>query len=369
MKMRYTFTLLQTHYETLRRELIQSDGKEHTAFILCGRAFVPSDPWDGTSKERFLSQEVISLPRSEIITSGLLSTTWKTAFFVTVLKRAEGKNLAVAVVHSHPEGITAFSPVDDMYEPDLFRLAFNRNGGDKCHASLIMTPDGNLSGRAWDSRLNHYPIDIIRTIGKRFRLFYAERGLGLSAEAFNRQELAFGKALNQDFAKLRIAVVGCGGTGSAVAMFLARLGVGQLLLTDKDTVEMTNLNRLHGASIADAENKKPKVDVMAAAIAQMGLGTRVKAITEWVESEKTANFLKACDFIFGCTDDHRGRLFLNRMAHFYLLPLIDMGLMIQVSKSDSPEIAVLDGRVTVDFKNRFSLSAHGAPFYLANHRL
>ena len=35
---------------------------------------------------------------------------------------------------------------------------------------------------------------------------------------------------------------------------------------------------------------------------------------------------KACDVIFGCIDDHDGRLLLNRLVYFYLIPVIDMGL-------------------------------------------
>src|SRR3712207_6906598 len=49
---------------------------------------------------------------------------------------------------------------------------------------------------------------------------------------------------SSDLRKLRIGIVGCGGTGSAVAMLLARLGVGQLALFDNDIVDQTNLNRL-----------------------------------------------------------------------------------------------------------------------------
>jgi molybdopterin/thiamine biosynthesis adenylyltransferase len=51
----------------------------------------------------------------------------------------------------------------------------------------------------------------------------------MATAAFQRQALAFGQALNQDLVALRVGVIGCGGTGSAVAMLLARLGVGQIV--------------------------------------------------------------------------------------------------------------------------------------------
>ena len=43
----------------------------------------------------------------------------------------------------------------------------------------------------------------------------------------------------------------------------------------------------------------------------------------------TWDALKSCDVIFCCTDDHAGRLFLNRFARFYGIPVIDVGLAMQ----------------------------------------
>ena len=66
----------------------------------------------------------------------------------------------------------------------------------------------------------------------------------------------------------------------------------------------------------------------------------------WAGDSLAVDALKSCDVVFGCTDDHDGRLLLNRLAYFYLIPVIDMGLAIDPS-SDSGYIADLTGRVTV----------------------
>lgn len=57
--------------------------------------------------------------------------------------------------------------------------------------------------------------------------------------------------------------------------------------------------------------------------------------------------MKAGDVLFGCTDDHDGRLLLNRFASFYLVPVFDMGLASAVSWEEIPRIHDLSGRVTV----------------------
>lgn len=51
--------------------------------------------------------------------------------------------------------------------------------------------------------------------------------------------------------------------------------------------------------------------------------------------------------IFACTDDHVGRLLLNRFAYFYSTPVIDVGLAMHVGDGDPPCIQGFDGRVTV----------------------
>ncbi len=335
--MRYTFTLQQQHYKELRDNLIRDDGLERIAFILCGRSYIASDPWNPLPEERFLSMKVIILPDHMVLDSSHTHVTWATEFFVKLLKEVEEKSLAITVVHNHPNGYPELSEIDKVNEKELFRVLRNRNGIERPHASLVITPDGSISGHSWDAALNNHPLDLIRVFGKEFRIFYPSKGQGDLAKAFHRQELAFGKALNHDLSKLRIAVVGCGGTGSATATFLARLGVGKILLIDEDYVDETNLNRLHCASISDAKAKRPKVDVLESAIINMGLGTEIKTISNWVETDNNTDSLKSCDIVFGCTDDHQGRLLLNRLAYFYLLPVIDMGLLIKVSEAEPPE--------------------------------
>src|SRR5437879_7546496 len=65
----------------------------------------------------------------------------------------------------------------------------------------------------------------------------------------------------------RVAIVGCGATGSAVASLLARSGVGTLRLIDRDYVEPSNLQRQSLFDEADAAESMPKALAAAKKIA------------------------------------------------------------------------------------------------------
>lgn len=345
----YSLTLRDTNVDALRTHLLRGDGNEHAAYLLCRRAAIRRDPWDRQAHRKFLCTEVIPVPDDQIIESTPHLVSWSTMSFVRVLRKAAETGQTVAIVHNHPTGMSGFSPQDDTNEPDLVQLAVNRNGEGTNILSVVLTADGQFGGRVWLLPKDgaHAPLRLIREIGERFHLHYPGRGRGLTTPAFDRQALALGKALNDDLHRLRVSVIGCGGTGSAVAMLLARLGVGQIALIDNDIVDRTNLNRLHGARQADADAMRPKVEVVAHSIAEMGLGVRVVPFEAWVGDPQCRDVLRSSDVIFGCTDDHEGRLFLNRLAYYYLVPVIDIGLAIEVDEGNPPAVKAFDGRVTV----------------------
>lgn len=345
----YSLSLQEQHLAALKGHLLRGDGNEHAAYLLCGRADVRADPWDRQTHTTFVSAKVIPVPDDQVVESTPNVITWSTTSFVAALREAAQNDQIVAVVHNHLAGMFQFSAQDDENEPDLAQLAVNRNGHGAQIISLILTADGQLNGRVWllPRRGSAQPFRAIRVVGQQLHLHYEARGRGAERAAFQRQSLVFGPALNDDLRRMRVVIVGCGGTGSAVAMLLARLGVGQIVLIDNDIVDQTNLNRLHGARQADADAMRPKVEVVAKSIAELGLGVRVVPIEAWVGDPTCRDALRSADVVFGCTDDHEGRLLLNRLAYFYAVHVIDIGLAIDPGGEDSEGLKALDARVTV----------------------
>jgi hypothetical protein len=253
----------------------------------------------------------------------------------------------MAVVHYHPGGLATFSAQDDHNEAELAELAQKRNGRNAKLLSVVLLPDGRVFGRVWLGRKSVKPLDLIFIVGRRYSLHYDGRGNSKPATFLNRQALALGDVVNEDLAMLRLGIVGGGATGSAIALLLPRLGVKYLALFDQDVVDETNLNRLHFASQTNAAEACPKVEVIKRGIAAMELGINVQIFRGWINDPAAREALKSCDVLFACTDDHLGRLLLNRFAYFYCTPVIDMGLAIHVGDGDPPSVHSFDGRVTV----------------------
>jgi hypothetical protein len=343
--MLYDLILLQRHLDQLREAVLPANGAEGSAYVLCGTAMIGSDPWDRRARQRLLSHAILPVPPEDWVSASPVHVTWSTQSFVRLLKQTQAEGLVAGIVHAHPGGPPAFSDQDDRNESDLMRLAQNRNGPSATMLSILLTGAGDVRSRLWVSPTACEDIARICVVGD--RLTYHGSPLDqMPDEAFARQVLAFGASHIARLRTMKIVIVGCGGTGSAVALLLARLGVGCIVLIDEDIVDFTNLNRLHGSRRPDAGAMRSKVEVVASMITEMGLGTRVVTLPYWVAAEQCRDALKSADAVFGCTDDHDGRLFLNRFAYFYNTPVIDIGLAIE-PHADGKGVKELAGRSTI----------------------
>ena len=343
--MRYTLTLQELHLKQLSELSGLTDTKKGITIALCGMSRTANDLWDGGPEIRFLSKDVIHILDEEIVESGEKHGILNSSVFQNTIQRAKNENLAICLVNSQPIGDTLSSDTNALSE-SIFNYLHKETGSTLGLLNLLIAPDGQLTAHVYSAQ-KHHVVKLIRVLGDRFSFFYDEKLSSQTREEFDRQALALGPALTTDLSKLRIAVVGCGATGSATAHLLARLGVGQLLLIDKDVVERSNLSRLYGARTSDADLGQPKAQILAAYLANIGIGCRIRYFTTWVGDSSCRDALKSCDIVFSCTDDNSGRIFLNRLSYFYLIPVFDMG--ISIDPLLKPEIGLhsAQGRFTV----------------------
>ena len=322
--------LLEPHESALRLLLQRENGAKKSAYVLFGKADISADPWSGVPRTRLISHEVIPVAADEMVSASPVHVTWSTRGFMRILGIAKERGLVAGLVHTHPNAAAFFSDQDDRNESELARTTFNK--GVSGLASMVFGRDAAIAGRLWTAPSKTVMASSISLVGSQIKI--ARTVAAADKDQFlARQAALFGQGFNPVVRGLRVGVVGGGGTGSAVAMLLARLGVGFLGLMDKETIDVTNLNRVHGSRTADVDAGLAKVDILAREIRAAGLGTQVVTKEEWVGHPDLRDLLRSCDVLFGCTDDHQGRLTLNRLAHYYGIPLIDAGLRMRAARS------------------------------------
>lgn len=316
--MRAFLRLTKADHGLLERHLFPGDGKEAVAVALCGRRRSKVRPGLFIQKVVPIPYEQCSIRRPDLVK-------WSTERLLPLLAYAAERDLAVLKIHSHPTGYPEFSSTDDASDMDLFNSVFGWTDSEYPHASAIMLPGGRMFGRAILPDGSFVPLYSVIVVGDDIN-FWTLTAAGILPAFTQRHAQMFGAGTTHLLRQLSVAVVGCSGTGGPLIEMLARLGVGRLVLIDPDCIELKNLNRIPNSTLEDAYLKRPKVEVMARAIAAMGFHTEVEMFPLDLASAEAVKAVAGCDVVFGCMDSIEGRHILNRLATFYLLPYFDLGV-------------------------------------------
>jgi adenylyltransferase/sulfurtransferase len=120
----------------------------------------------------------------------------------------------------------------------------------------------------------------------------------------------------------RVAVVGCGATGSALASLLARAGVGTIRIVDRDYVEPSNLQRQSLFDESDAAESLPKAIAAARKIAAFNSQIVIDPHVADVTPSNIATLLEGAQLILDGTDNFEARYLINDFAVQQGLPWI-----------------------------------------------
>jgi hypothetical protein len=267
-------------------------------------------------------------------------------------RRARDRGWSVFTVHTHPRASKPwFSKADDIGDSRWMPFMQRQIPGVP-HGSMVLVEDGQTVARTFDQfgTCTAVPLHIIgRTLN------VCPTSVEAADAWFDRQELALGALGQRRLRGLRVGVVGLGGIGSLVALQLAHLGIGELVLLDGDKVEASNLSRIAGA-IKDDVDQTYKVDVAVRYANTLGLIRRVEAVSEFAGPPHEA-LLASCDVIFSCVDRQTPRAMLNRLAYKSLTPVIDLGTVFRVDATGT--ISGDAGRVVVIGPDRPCLACWG----------
>ncbi len=135
-------------------------------------------------------------------------------------------------------------------------------------------------------------------------------------ERYSRQILFrdIGQKGQRRLAEGRVAIVGCGATGSALASLLARAGVGHLRIIDRDYVEASNLQRQSLFEEQDAADSLPKAIAAARRIAAFNSAITLESRVEDVTPSNVEVLLEDADVILDGTDNFETRYLMNDYA-------------------------------------------------------
>jgi hypothetical protein len=321
------------------------EGHERGAIVLFRR--LARTVKDQPISDRFLAVDVIKMTDKWVIESSESQLQINMRKMTQVYFRCESEGLELGFAHGHPIKYPSFSLSDKDNEQNMVRGISGSNSKNSFFIAMLLC-DGRWSARVRKGTAPEKILAVrhICVVSERIKV----HGITTpeeSTENLKRQEAAFGKPFNAMLQSLRVAVIGVGGTGSAIATLLARAGIGELILIDGDKLDETNMNRVRGYRSDDIG--KNKAQSLAKYIESLGLEVSVSAIPSYLqESADAIDALSSADVVFGCTDDQLGRNIMNQAMYYYAQAYIDVGLTgrVDVDPEGTPYLREHRGRIS-----------------------
>lgn len=164
----------------------------------------------------------------------------------------------------------------------------------------------------------------------------------------NREELLIGKANTEKLLNSTVAIFGCGGVGSYAVEGLARAGIGNFILVDKDIVDITNINRQLIADITTIG--QDKVELEKRRILNINPNAKVEIHKIFCNKQNVNELVKDnYDYIVDAIDSVDSKLSLIKTAHDKNINIISaMGMgnklnptMIEVADISKTEVCPL----------------------------
>lgn len=154
-----------------------------------------------------------------------------------------------------------------------------------------------------------------------------------------QRHLAFsgiGEEGQKSISRSRVAIVGMGALGCAIANSLCRAGFGYLRLIDPDLVELSNLQRQILYNEKDAFFKKKKAPLAKERLSEVNSQVSLEAITEKMDAHNISALLSQVDMVLDGLDNFESRLIINdycvknSLPYIYGAVLADSGVTMNI---------------------------------------
>lgn len=159
---------------------------------------------------------------------------------------------------------------------------------------------------------------------------------------YSRQILLpkFGVEAQERLLNARVLLIGAGGLGSPVALYLAAAGVGHISICDFDDVELSNLQRQIAHTQSDIG--RPKVDSAQEAMLSLNPNIQANTISHKLNEQELIDLLKEVDLIIDGSDNFTTRFMVNRASVKTKTPLVSGAVIrmegqVAVFRPDQPD--------------------------------
>lgn len=341
----WSLRITTPQWQQLDEHLYPGDGDEHAAVIAAGMAETPR----GT---RLLARYIFLARDGIDFVPGKRGYKMLTAHFINEkIRFCRDRKLAFLAVHNHGRGDQVrFSP-DDLRSHERGYPAL-LDIGNGVPVGAVVTAGRAIAGDIWtDDRRRRALRETVIVGGSLARLYHRPADAPPEfAAIYDRQALLFGARGQAHLRDQKVAIIGVGGVGMLLTVFLSRLGVGHIVVIDPDRVDITNLSRLPEATRWDAmavltsprrptwvrrlgeRMARPKVRVASRIARRASRDMRLEAIHGDVLARAVARRLVDADAVMLAADTQQARVMFNALVHQYLVPGWQIGSKIQTNR-------------------------------------
>jgi hypothetical protein len=321
-------------YAMLTQHLFPASGGEHGAILAAGVA-------ERGASRRLLVRHVFPAVDGRDYVPGTRGYRMLRAEFVrdcVLFCRDEG--LAYLAVHNHgPGDSVGFSSIDLESHERGYPALLDVAAGPPVGALVFAT--AAVAGDIWNRDGSRGKVERLVALGSpNVTLMPKPLSTRDITPQFQRQSLLFGASGQHILERLKVGVIGCGGVGSMLVEYLARVGVGHLVVADPDVIELSNLPRLIGARQSDVGRpagpemrKRPatrKVRLARRLVEAANPTATFQGLAgEFQDCAVVVDFLD-CDYMFLAADSMQARFLFNAIVQQYFIPGWQVGSKVLV---------------------------------------
>lgn len=308
----------------LKEEVFRRGGHEHVVFALTSSA-------ETADKTLILVKKILTLHEEQYVETRYHGAMWRGSSTLHIINEAIDRKLGIFIFHAHDHFGKVGLSHDDFQSARTLLPSYQNLIPWRPHGSVVIGKERAAGVVLMPEARSLITMSRLRWLHNTI-VDWDEETLVSQPKTldrmYDRQVLLIGSKGQKLLKRATIAVVGLSGGGSHIVQQAAHLGIGEIIGIDADSVEEENRHRLIGISRFDVRLKRKKTRVMSRLVARINRDVKFTSIPYIVPAQAALDQLKRADIIVGCVDTLQARSDIQEISQRYLIPYIDIGLLI-----------------------------------------